>query len=355
MRYNKPIQAIIKKNKIWFHLIIAFGLVLIISNSCKRDNIINEEVLGYSFLTKIPGLWHGPVTSTTSAGSFDNWYVDFRPVSESQISQFSLLDTNTVNNISFFIVKFNNKLKIAMRTEGCFKNQCCVTYEVMDSVSEISGYYRFSDFVKGTKRAFTEFIFNADGLVMKVYTNKFNTVNPVQPHTTWTATLGTRSNATEAISHFNYPLPIVVKDFSNSFTNMTESIFFNFDNDPYNSVTQPFVGSATVDIAIDSNLTTDITDEIFLLFTTEPLFVNNVYKEENLKYISKYVLLSVETTSYKIKNIHPGTYYLYSLIDRDHDKQYLSGDYMSSNFTNSFTVLQTEDKHVSTFIDFVIP
>lgn len=337
-----------------YSLLIAIGFVLIVSNSCKRDEEI-AEVIGFEFLKKIPGLWHGPVTSSTPAGSFDDWYVDFRPVSESQISQFSLLDTNTVNNISFFIVKYDNQLKVVMRTEGCFKNQCCVTYEVIDSVSESSGYFRFSDFVMGANRAYTEFIFNEDGLIMNVYTNKFNTVNPLQLHTTWTTVLGTRGNASEATTHFNYPQPIMVKDFSNSFANMTESIFFDFENDPYNSVTQPYVSSVTAHIAIYSNLTTDTTDQIFLLFTTEPLFENNIYKQENLKYISKYVFLSVETSTYKIKNIHPGKYYIYSLIDRDHDDLYLSGDYMSSELANSFTVLQQEDKQINTLIDFVIP
>jgi hypothetical protein len=342
------------KRKLWLYPLLALGFAILITNSCKRDEEINE-VMGYGFLNKIPGLWHGPVTSTTSAGDFDMWYVDFRPVSEAQVSQFSLLDTNTVNNISFFIVKDDDQLKVAMRTEGCFKNSCCVTYEVIDSVAESAGYYRFSDFVNGRNRAYTEFTFTDDQFVMKVYTNKFNTVNPLQLHTMWTANLGSRNNATDATSRFGYPKPIMVKDFSNAFTGMTESIFFTFENDPYSSVTQPYVGSATVNISIDSSLTTDSTNEIFLLFTTEPLFSGTTYIADNLKYISKYVLLSVSTQVYRIKNIHPGKFYLYSFIDRDHDNAYLSGDYMSSNFTNSFTVLESQDVNVSTDIDYVIP
>jgi len=89
------------------------------------------------------------VISTTSAGSFPEWAVDFSPVSVGQISQFSLLDSNTVNNTSFFIVRHKNELKVAMRTQGCFKNSCCDTYEVIDSVNEEKGYYRFADFQGG--------------------------------------------------------------------------------------------------------------------------------------------------------------------------------------------------------------
>jgi hypothetical protein len=343
------------KNRLWLCLFIIIGFALCITSSCKRDKEINDDVFGYGFLSKIPGLWHGPVTSTTNAGSFDNWYADFRPVSGAQVSQFSLLDTNTVNNISFFIVKYNGQLKVAMRTEGCFKDQCCVTYEVMDSVSESAGYYRFSDFVKGTKRAYTEFNFGDSTFTMKVYTNKFNTVNPVQQHTIWTARLGSRSNAAAATTHFNYPQAVMIKDFSSAFTNMSESIFFTFENDPYQSVTQPYVGSATVNITIDTALTTDLSDKIFLMLTTEPLFEGLIYKEENLKYTSKYVFLSSATTTYQINNVHPGKYYIYSFIDRDHDNKYLSGDYMSSDLAHSFNVLENADANVSTIIDYIIP
>jgi len=339
----------------WIISLTAIVLALCLTNSCKRDEDNTKNVLGFEFLRKIPGLWHGPVTSSTSAGSFDIWYVDFRPVSSGQVSQFSLLDTNTVNNISFFVVKYNNQLKVAMRTEGCFKNSCCVTYEVMDSVAESAGYYRFSDFVKGTKRAYSEFKFNEDQLIMKVYTNKFNTSDTLKLHTTWTAQLGTGNNASEASTHFNYPQPEMIKDFSNAFNNMAESIFFTFENDPYSSITQPYVGSVTVNISVDTALSTSNADEIFLLFTTEPLFEGFTYREENLKYISRYVFLSVGTPTYRIKNIHPGTYYIYSLIDRDHDNKYLSGDYMSSDVTNSFTVLEGQDVTINTQIDYKIP
>jgi hypothetical protein len=344
-----------KKNRPWIYPFIALVCVLLLLNGCKQDKENNQDVPGFGFLSRIPGLWHGPVSSSTSAGSFDIWYADFRPISAAQTSQFSLLDTNTANDISFFIVKYENQLKIAMRTEGCFKDTCCVTYEVMDSAVESAGYYRFSDFVKGTKRACTVFQFNDDSLTVTVYTNKFNKSDTLVWHSTWTAKLGSRNNASEATSYFTYPQPVMIKNFSNAFDNMTESIFFNFENDPYKSVTQPYVGSVTVNISIDPDLITDTSDEIYLVFTTEPIFEGLTYKEENLKYLSKYVLLSAETSAYKIKNVHPGKYYIYSLIDRNKDNKYLTGDYMSSNITASFTVKEKEDVHINTMIDFIIP
>ena len=315
----------------------------------------NGNIQGFEFFKKISGLWNGPVSSTTPAGSFDNWFVDFRPISASQVSQYSLLDSNTVNNISFLIVKYDNQLRVAMRTEGCFKNSCCVTYEVMDSVVVSEGYYRFSDFVNGTKRAYTEFKFKKDEFIMKVYTNKFNKVSPLQLHTTWTPILGSNVYANEAISHFDYPQPVMVKDFTNAFKNMNESIFFSFENDPYKLIVQPYVGNLTVNISIDKKLKTSKTDEICLILSTEPFFEGINYKKENLKYISKYVFLSVETLSYTIKNVHPGKYYIYSYVDKNNDKKHLKGDYMCSNITNSFILLEKGNMNINTIIDFVIP
>ncbi|MDD3877003.1 MAG: hypothetical protein PHT69_10305 [Bacteroidales bacterium] len=351
-----------KKLKISFNLLtpVLFALinVLFLASACKKEKplgTVEPEIFGFSFFSKIPGLWHGPVTSATPAGNFDNWYVDFRPVSASQVSHFSLLDANTVNNLSFFTVKHKGKLTLAMRTEGCFNNQCCITYEVLDSISEANGYYRFSDFVAGTNRAYTEFIFTNNQLQMKVYTNKFNTVAPLEPHSVWTAELGSRSNVVEATEHFNYPQPVMTKDFSNAFNFMSESIFFSFVNDPYKSEDQPYVGNVNVNISIDSSLTVTGTDKVFVLFTTESLFDGFIFNADNLKYISKYVLLPASTASYQIKNVHPGTYYIYAFIDKNYDNQFLSGDYMNSNVSQSFILLEEQNLEVYTLIDYIIP
>ncbi|MBN2532730.1 MAG: hypothetical protein JXB88_07565 [Spirochaetales bacterium] len=315
----------------------------------------NETVFGFGILERIPGLWNGPVTSSTPAGSFDRWYVDFRPVSPGQVSQYSTLDAQTVNYMSFFIVKHNNQLKVALRTEGVFQNKGCVTYEVMDTVKESEGYYRFSDFQAGEKRAFTEFTFKPDEFLMEVYTNKFNKVFPLQLHSQWRAKLGDRSAALNAVSHFKFPQPLMVKDFSHVFDNMTESIYFTFENDPYSSLSQPYVGTVTVTLSIDKELKVNNNHELFLLLTTGSLYEGLKYKEENLKYISKYVYLPVSTKQYTFSHVHPGTYYLYSHDDVNGDKKYLKGDYISSDINNIVTLQAGGNVSIKTNIDFIIP
>jgi hypothetical protein len=316
---------------------------------------IEEQVMGIGILSEIYGLWSGPVFSDTPAGSFDAWYVDFRPVSAGQVSQYSTLDADTLNYMSFFIVKHDNQLKVALRTEGVFQNQGCVTYEVVDRVDEEGRYYRFSDFQAGTERAYTEFTFKDEELLMEVYTNKFNRVSPLELHSRWVAKRGDVRAAQAAAFDLQFPQPVIIKDFSDVFSNMSESIYFTFENDPYSSSSQPYVGSVTVDMAIDEVLHVEEEHELFLLLTTESLFKGLKYIEENMKYVSRYVFLPVGTDSYTFRNVHPGTYYLYSYNDIHNDKRHTRGDYMSSNIHNSFTLQPRGHVTVDTEIDFIIP
>ncbi|NPV02031.1 MAG: hypothetical protein HPY53_11685 [Brevinematales bacterium] len=314
-----------------------------------------DPVLGFGILERLPGLWSGSVTSTTPAGSFDRWYVDFRPLSWGEVSQYSTLDADTVNAMSFFIVKHDGILKVAMRTEGAFQNKGCVTYEVMDKVDEDAGYYRFSDFQPGEKRAYTEFRFSGDSFVMDVYTSKFNQVNPPVLHSHWEAKLGSKDAAAETMKQLGFPQAMMVKDFSGVFKDMPESIYFTFENDPYSSLSQPLVGQVTVNISIDKNLKTGKKNKILLLLTTECLFDGIKYIVDNLKYTSRYVYLDADALSYTFKNVHPGDYYLYSYIDIDGDKKYLSGDLMCSDVRNTFTLEPVGKITVNTLIDYKIP
>lgn len=337
--------------------VLLLGISVIISFLSLKAQISDnrDQILGFSFFENIIGQWEGPVNSTTPAGNFDIWYVDFRPVSESQVSQYSNLDANTINYTSFFVVKYNNQLKIAMRTEGVFMNRGCVTYEVLDSVNEADGYYCFSDFQSGKKRAYTEFIFKGNMLNMQTYTNKFNKQQTTTIHSRWKAELVDKNAADKAKEHFDFPKSVVVKDFTDAFKNMKESIYFTFENDPYPTNPQPYVGSLTVNIKIDDKLNIKQSHELFIVLSTKPIFEGLKYIEENLKYFSKYAFLPVDTRSFIFKNVHPGTYYLYSYNDVNGDKRHKKGDYMSSDLNNIIEVFPETNTTVETIIDYIIP
>ncbi|MBN1699111.1 MAG: hypothetical protein JW881_16450 [Spirochaetales bacterium] len=314
-----------------------------------------SAVMGFGILPRLPGLWNGPVFSDTPAGSFERWYVDFRPVSPGEVVQYSTLDEETKNIINFFIVKHEDRLKVAMRTEGVFRNKGCVTYEVIEDLDESAGYYRFSDFRAGSSRAYTEFRFKEDELVMDVYTNKFNTVSPLTLHSRWKAVCAERGAAQDAINDLDFPLPVMVKDFSNAFRHMSESIFFTFENDPYPASRQPYMGSVSVAVAFAEDAIPGRTAEIFLILATESLFEGLVYKKENLKYISRYVYLPPGTASYTFSHVHPGTYFLYAYADVNGDRKYETGDYMSAKVDHSFSLETSSHADVATVIDYRIP
>jgi hypothetical protein len=190
---------------------------------------------------------------------------------------------------------------------------------------------------------------------MEVYTNRFNRVSPLELHATWRAKLGDRTAAAEAVSYFDFPQTVMVKDFSTVFKHRSESIYFDLENEPYKSLAQPHVGQVTVNISIDKDLKTKNDDELFLLLTSESLFEGPRYKKENLKYISKYVFLPVGTRSHTFTHVHPGRHCLYSYNDINGDRRHLSGDYSSSDLNNVFTLAPEGHVTVETSIDFVIP
>ncbi|OHD53780.1 MAG: hypothetical protein A2Y33_02680 [Spirochaetes bacterium GWF1_51_8] len=334
-----------------------FGLFIVLTLAFCGQGIKpgSNSVMGFGILSRLPGLWSGPVFSDTPAGSFENWYVDFRPVSPGQIAQYSTLDADTVNYLTFFIVLHDGKLKVAMRTEGVFQNKGCVTYEVIEIADEEKGYYKFADFQAGDKRAYTEFKFSGDSFVMEVYTSKFGKVYPLELHSRWEAKPGDKKSAETAIKEFAFPQPVMVKDFTDVFKNMNESIYYTFESDPYPSKSQPYVGEVKVDIVIDKNLPLTPQNGLFLMLTTESLFNGIKYDKEKLKYTSRYIYLKGDIRTYTFKNVHPGKYFIYAYADLNNDRKYLQGDYMNSDIQKSFIVPPNGKAETAVTIDFMIP
>src|SRR6476620_6454927 len=95
-----------------------------------------ENTLGFGVLNKIKGIWNGPVSSTTPLGGYPEWIVDFRPITENQISAKNELDTLNDIHMSFFIALYNNQYKVAFRNGGSFAGNKRVSYFLADSVSE---------------------------------------------------------------------------------------------------------------------------------------------------------------------------------------------------------------------------
>lgn len=346
---------------------------LLVFSSCKRHKDPEEEVpvtptdigainsstnvKGYGILNHLPGIWNGPVTSSTPLGSYPEWIVDFRPVSASQVSAKNELDS--LNNIlmGFFIVKHGNAYKMAFRNGGGFAGAQRISYAVVDSVSESTNnyFYRFSDFKAGKNRVYVNVLFKDDSLIMHVFTNKYSTLTSPVTHMLWRSKLQDQTSAQNAITHFTFPQKQMVKDFTTTFDNKPEAIYYDLASDPYNEAAQPYLGKTTVNINFASGYTPNSTKKVFLMITTQPLFSGFVYDPAQLKYRSRYVFLASNDNSFTFNYMHPGSYYLYTLYDANGDGTFSSGDWMSSNLTNTFTLAPSGTQTVNTTIDFTIP
>ncbi len=348
------------------------GIILFFSVSCKDNNTeenppttnpdvgpitSSSPVLGYGILNRLPGIWNGPVSSSTPLGGYAEWIVDLRPVSASQVSSKSELDS--VNNIlmGFFIVKHANAYKMAFRNGGGFAGQQRIAYAVIDSVSETTNnyFYRFSDFRAGANRVYTNVLFKDDSLILTVYTNQYNTLSAPVVHMQWRAKLCDATSAQAAITNFSFPQKTMVRDFSTTFDAQPEAIYYSLVSDPYNESMQPYLGQTTVNINFGATYTPDPNKKVFLMITTQPLFSGFTYLPANLIYRSRYVFLASTDNSFTFNYMHPGNYYLYSLYDANGDGTFSSGDWMSSNFTNMFSLSAVGNSTVNTTIDFTIP
>jgi len=354
-------------------LLIAASLIFL--TSCKKNEEDHSDIpnnnnttqpnpladisntYGFGVLDRVKGIWNGPVTSTTPLGGYPEWIVDFRPISESQISAKNELDTLNDIHMSFFIAKYNDEFRVCFRNGGSFAGQTRVSYFLADSVSETSSqdYYRFTEIVNGVDRAYTEVLFRSDSLIIKSYTNQYNTQQTSIPHMTWSAKLQDETSCQEAVTAFNFPQKTLTRDFSNTFDGLSEAIFYSIGGgDPYPEDQQPYLGNATVNYSHNAGYTPNPSRNVLLMITTEPLFNGFVFDPTALKFRSRYVILSAGDLDYTFNYMHPGDYFVYALYDADGNGQYSSGDWMStSNTSLSLPALGNVTTNVS--INFNIP
>ncbi len=342
--------------------------IVILMASCKKSNdnpVVNpptdlKNTYGYNVLNKLKGIWKGPVISSTVIGGFPEWIVDFRPISENQISAKNELDTINDIFMSFFIAKYNNEYRVAFRNGGSFTTKKRVTYLLADSVAEslTHSYYRFSELIKGKDRAYTEVIFSADSLYISAYTNKYNTLPHSVMHMEWSAKLQDSTTCKAATTLFSYPKKTLTKDFSTTFMGLSESIFYGTagipEGDPYPENAQPYLGKTSASYTFASSYNPAPAKNVLLLITAQPMFNGGMFNPESLKYRSRYVILSESSKSFVFNYMHPGNYYYYAMYDNDGNGTFNSGDWISTDNT-PFTLGNLGTSSVTTQINFTIP
>jgi hypothetical protein len=327
------------------------------SGNNNNNNSDTLNVHGYGILKRLPGIWNGPVTSSTPLGSYPEWIVDFIPIGKSYISGKAELDRENDIFMSFFIAKYNNKLQMALRNGGGFSGLRRVSYMLIDSVSETAtqSFYRFSDMKAGRQRVYTDVIFKADSMTIVTYTSKYNTVSPAVMHMRWHAVLVDTTSVAESLNEFQFPQKKMTMDFSETFTNLSETVIYNINDDPFPEYNINTVGSYTVNVSFAQNISFNPVRKVFLICTTQPLFNGFVFNVANMKFRSRYVTIAAGNTDFSFHQMHGGNYYLYALYDADDNKSYSSGDYISSDLNHPFSVQGSRINYDTIVIDFKIP
>jgi hypothetical protein len=348
-------------------LLLSVFIFLIISCSSSKSETLSdtssiENTYGYGVLGKLRGIWAGPVTSSTALGNFSKWIVDFRPISNNQIAAKNELDKQNDIFMSFFIAKYDNQYKVVFRNGGTFNGMQRVSYLIADSISETNSksFYRFSEILKGKRRAYSEVYFKNDSIYIKSYTNQYNSLTSPTLHMSWSAKLQDQSACQNATILFGYPSKTMTKDFSTTFNNATESMYFSTSGtpagDPYPENAQPYLGKLTANIHYDTGFIADPTKKVFLILSTQSLINNGLNNITNMNSVCRTVILSANDTSYTFNYLHPGSYYLYAFYDKDANNIFNTGDWftLDSN-SNFFTVNSLEQKSVDRYFNTVIP
>jgi len=317
-----------------------------------------STVIGFNILEKLPGIWHGPVASSTPLGSFQEWIVDFRPISSAQISAKNELDSLNDIFMSFFIAKYDGKYMLFFRNGGGFAGQVRNSYMKIDSVYESSSlsFYRFIDPVSGGNRVDTDITFKDDSIIMHVHTNVYNTLSSPVTHMIWRAQRKDLTACQQAITTFQYPQKNLVRDFSSTFNGISEAVFYSAALDPYPEQEQPYLGNTNLTVTITQPTTIDPSKKVVIIITTQPLFSGFTFIPENLKFRSRYVFVgAAQPTGYNFNYMHPGNYYVNAIYDNNGDFIFSSGDYMNGSFDIPFTLSANGTSNPNLIINFLIP
>ena len=278
------------KTKLRNSHIVLLLMILGISFGCKKPEEVQNatekvedelppldpetDIKGFGILEKLPGIWHGPVTSSTYLGSYPEWIVDFRPISSAQISAKNELDSLNDIFMSFFVAYHDEEYKICFRNGGGFAGDIRSSYMFVDSIYEGTdkSFYRFIDPIAGGNRVDTDITITDDSITMHAHTNQYNTLSEPVTHMIWTAERKDESSAVDAVATFDFPQKNLVMDMSTTFDGLTDAVFYTGSTDPYPEEDQPYVGKGDITINITDPATIDPAKKVIIIVSTQPLF-----------------------------------------------------------------------------------
>ena len=309
-------------------------------------NPIDISESGFDLLENMQGQWVG--INRVIADDYPWFAFDYRAISPSQIQ--GIFEGGSQGNLqtSFFVTNFKGKKTIMARNGGLLNGIYRTSYFVLDSVGygQDDAYYRLVDAEGGARTMSMELRFVQDSLYWNAYTSRLGLNAIASRHMTFKAIRNDFSLAHEAANTVGFPTDEVLVDFADGFMEEylyaeegaksatflsqsdTKDVFelAAESGDPYRLDQHPHLGFISLQIE-KNNLIID--DDILMYLSKDPLVDNNGYFTSDLDAYNSILLFP-----YIVKNqnqffatyIHPGSYYLTLVADKDGDLGPSEGD-----------------------------
>lgn len=322
---------------------------------------------GFDFLEKMQGHWVG--INRVIADDYPWFAWDYRAISPSHIH--GIHEGGTLGNLftSFFVTNFKGKRTIMARNGGLLNGIYRTSYFVLDKVEDRNSdgkYYRLVDAVGGTDIMYMELRFKQDSLYFNSYTSNLGNRVPTR-HMTFKGKKMHNELAQASATATNFPQNVVDQglDFANGFN--TEYLYVEQQGqtpksatflaqqsnnnvyelapqsgDPYIISDHPRLGTLTVNITRNNQITDD---NLLVYLSRDPLTDTNGYLTQNTEAydtLLHFPTLENNENSFLFTYLHPDTYYLTIVADKNNDGSPSEGDILS--ISKQITIAPLENK-----------
>lgn len=333
------------------------GGVTLTDSGNETSEVIPVDITtdGLDFLEKIQGQWVG--TNRVIATDFSWFAFDYRAISSSHIH--GIFEGGTQGNLftSFFVTNYKGTRTLMARNGGVLNGIYRTSYFVLDQVEDRSSqgkYYRFVDAIGGKNLMYFELRFKSDSLYFNAYTSNFRLRESITRHMTFKAKRHITDLAQTAATATGFPQNTVAWDFTSLLnsndlyivpgnSSPTTATFVaqqgsndvyalaSMSGDPVTINDYPRLGTITVNFT--RNTAINNTDLFLYLSKASLTNVSGVLTSNLDTYnsILHYPTIERADTSsrFLFTYIHPGTYYLTIIADKDGDGFPSSGDIVS--------------------------
>ena len=342
------------------------------TNPTVEVNPVNITNDGFDFMEKMQGHWVG--TNKVIADEYDWFGWDYRAISPSHIH--GIHEGGTLGNLftSFFVTNYKGQRTIMARNGGLLNGIYRTSYFVMDKVEDRNSegkYYRLVDAVGGDAIMYMELRFKNDSLYFNSYTSNLGNRLPTR-HMTFKGKKMHFELAQESANATNYPQNTIDTglDFKDGFkteylyvdqgedapksatflASQTSNDVYELapqSGDPYIISDHPRLGTLTVNINRNNTISND---NLLVYLSKDPLTDSDGYftqTPEAYDTLLHFPSLENNEDTFLFTYLHPGTYYLTVIADKNNDGGPSEGDIVSISKEIIIAPLENKTENVT--------